>query len=240
MNLWIATTALLAGIVVWWLLVRKLTTKSWESAPLNASANISQWPAQGDDLHRSPARIGLWVFLAVVTSLFSLFMTAYYIRMGHGHGATQMVNDWRSIKKPSILWFNTALLLLASIAMQTARHAVMGGQAYRTRVGLIAGGVFTLLFLAGQLAAWQQMSASGYFIKSNPAVAFFYVLTAVHGLHLLGGLVVWARTLARMWIHHLELGAELLDIHLSVELCSIYWHYLLLVWLALFALLLYT
>jgi cytochrome c oxidase subunit 3 len=97
------------------------------------------------------------------------------------------------------------------------------------------GGGLTLLFLAGQLAAWQQMSSSGYLMRSNPAVAFFYMLTAVHGLHLLGGLLVWGRTLVRMWA-----GAELVDIHLSVKLCSIYWHYLLLVWLVLFALLLYT
>jgi cytochrome c oxidase subunit III len=70
---------------------------------------------------------------------------------------------------------------------------------------------------------------------SNPAVAFFYVLTAVHGLHLLGGLLVWGRTLSRVWQ-----GVELIELRLSVALCSVYWHYLLIVWLVLFTLLLYT
>jgi cytochrome c oxidase subunit 3 len=73
-------------------------------------------------------------------------------------------------------------------------------------------------------------------LARNPAVAFFYVLTAIHGLHLLGGLLVWSRTLLRMWTPRVEL----IEVRLSVELCSVYWHYLLLVWLVLFGLLLYT
>lgn len=232
MNLWIASAALLTGMIVWWLLVRRLTTKSWERGP---AADLQDRVHSAGNLDMPPATIGLWVFLGVVTSLFGLFIAAYYIRMGHGHGAMQVANDWRAVREPPILWFNTLLLLLSSIAMQTARRAVSRGQTYGTRLGLIVGGGLTILFLAGQLAAWRQMSLSGYLIRSNPAVAFFYMLTAVHGLHLLGGLLVWARTLVRLWT-----GVELIEIHLSVKLCSVYWHYLLLVWLVLFALLLYT
>ena len=66
-----------------------------------------------------------------------------------------------------------------------------------------------------------------FFAPANPAIAFFYLLTAVHGLHLLGGLFVWGRTLSRMR----SKDVELIDVRLSVELCSVYWHYLLLVWL---------
>jgi cytochrome c oxidase subunit III len=84
--------------------------------------------------------------------------------------------------------------------------------------------------------AWRQLNQTGYFVTGNPATAFFYLLTAVHGLHLLGGLVVWGRTVARMT----RAGVELIDIRLSVELCTLYWHYLLLVWLVLFAVLLST
>ena len=63
--------------------------------------------------------------------------------------------------------------------------------------GLIASGAFSLGFLAGQLWAWQQMDSAGYFVAANPAYAFFYLLTAVHGVHLLGGLWVWGRTTVR-------------------------------------------
>jgi cytochrome c oxidase subunit III len=73
-------------------------------------------------------------------------------------------------------------------------------------------------------------------VAGNPATAFFYLFTGVHGLHLLGGLVVWARTVARMT----RSDVELIDVRLSVELCTVYWHYLLLVWLVLFAVLLST
>ena len=93
----------------------------------------------------------------------------------------------------------------------------------------------TILFLLGQLIAWQQLNASGYFMTSNPANAFFYVLTALHGLHLLGGMWVWGRTTTRVLT-----GADTQSVRLSVELCTVYWHYLLLVWIGLFALLLST
>jgi cytochrome c oxidase subunit 3 len=103
------------------------------------------------------------------------------------------------------------------------------------RNGLIAGGLFSFSFLAGQLWAWQQLNAAGYFLAANPANAFFYLLTALHGLHLLGGLWVWGKTTAK-----LRPGVEVGAVRLSVELCAVYWHYLLLVWLVLFALLLDT
>ena len=98
------------------------------------------------------------------------------------------------------------------------------------------GGLLTLAFLGGQFYAWTQVRDSEFFTPSNPAVAFFYLLTAVHGLHLLGGLYVWGRTLARMR----RKDVEVIDVRLSVELCSVYWHFLLLVWLGLFAVMLST
>jgi cytochrome c oxidase subunit 3 len=216
--------ALLAGVVVWGLLARKLTAKPWErsAAPEEIEA--------GSTAGLPPAKIGLWVLLAVVTSLFGLFISAYYMRMEHAHG------DWTPLAVPRQLWVNTALLVLSSAAMEWARGGARRAQMDRLRTGLTAGGVLAWAFLAGQLLAWRQLSASGYFVASNPAVAFFYLLTAVHGLHLLGGLFVWGKTVFRM----ARPGVELVDLRLSVELCTVYWHYLLLVWLVLFAVLLST
>lgn len=228
MNLSAAIAALLAGIIVWALLVRQLTAKPWETPGVPAagsSENISEWP---------PTKVGLWTFLAVVTSLFALFMTAYYMRMSHDN--TGGGHDWRSFAKPAILWFNTAVLILSSVAMQFARSAMTLNQAARVRFGLTAGGSLTLVFLLGQLLAWRELQADGYFLQGNPAAAFFYVLTAVHGVHLLGGLFVWGRGLLRLRSE----AVELVDLRLTVELCTVYWHYLLFVWLALFALLLVT
>ena len=103
------------------------------------------------------------------------------------------------------------------------------------RDGLLAGGVLALAFLAGQLLAWRQLDAAGYFLASNPANSFFYLLTAVHGLHVLGGLVALARAIGQ----GVARSATPIEVRLSVELCAIYWHFLLFVWLVLFALLLH-
>ena len=172
--------------------------------------------------------MGLWLFLGVITSFFGLFFSAYRMRM--------MVPDWSPLAEPNLLWLNTVMLILSSVAFQWTRGAAERGAADSVKAGLGAAGLFAMAFLAGQLLAWQQLNASGQYLTSNPAIAFFYLLTGLHGLHLLGGLSVWGRTTARMW----RGGSPLGEIRLSVELCTVYWHYLLLVWLALFGLLLIT
>jgi cytochrome c oxidase subunit 3 len=222
-SLTVAYGALITGVVVWLILVRKLSARSWEGAGAPVESG-ERFP---------PARVGLWVFLAVITSLFGLFISAYYMRMGHGHGPA---GDWDALSEPLILWFNTLLLILGSVAMQWGRSSVARGDLKRTREGMLLGGLLTLAFLAGQFYAWRDIRASEFFTMRSPAVAFFYLLTAVHGLHLLGGLYVWGRTLARLRRREVEA----VDVRMSIELCTVYWHYLLFVWLVLFALLLST
>jgi cytochrome c oxidase subunit 3 len=170
------------------------------------------------------AKIGLGVFLAVVGSLFALFISAYSMRMN-------MV-DWRALPVPSLLWFNTGVLILSSVALQWAYMAARRNDIDGAIVGLCAGGASAVTFLVGQLLAWRQLGAAGYFLASNPANSFFYLITALHGLHLIGGLVALGRTTAKVWR-----GAEMIQVRLSVELCAIYWHFLLLVWLVLLGLL---
>lgn len=211
----------LMAVVVWWLLRQTLNVSPWiERRPIES--------ADGDGALSLPTvKVGLGVFLAVATSLFALLISAYFMR--------KLGEDWATLVVPKVLWLNTALLVLSSIAMERTRAAARWGRIDGVRSGLVAGGAFSFLFLAGQLWAWQQLNASGYFAAGNPANAFFYLLTAVHGLHLVGGLWVWARTAAKVWR-----GVEVATVRLTVELCAVYWHYLLLVWLVLFALLLST
>jgi cytochrome c oxidase subunit 3 len=166
-------------------------------------------------------------FIAVATSLFGLFLSAYMMRMKLG--------DWTALSEPKLLWLNSGFLVLASVAFQLTRGAAKRHQLLTVKTGLIAGGICTILFLLGQLVAWQQLNAAGLYMTSNPANSFFYVLTAIHGLHLLGGMWVWGRTTTRVLT-----GADAESVRLSVELCTVYWHYLLLVWVGLFALLLAT
>ena len=220
------TTALLflsaiMVIVVGWLVRKTINVAPWmEQRPTEV--------ARGDGaLTMLPVQVGLGVFLAVATSLFALLISAYHMRMVEA--------DWANLTLPRVLWLNTVVLILASVAMQWTLFAARQGQIDSVRKGLIAGGAFTFSFLAGQLWAWQQLSVSGQFTASDPAYAFFLLLTALHGIHLLGGLTVWARATARAWR-----GIDIAKVRLSVELCTVYWHYLLLVWAVLFAVLLNT
>jgi cytochrome c oxidase subunit 3 len=218
--------ALSAGALLWAFLVSRLRAKSWQTK--GAAGAIHE----GGETSLTPNRIGLITFLGVITSLFALFLTAYHMRMMDGmeHG------DWVHFPVPRILWLNTAVLMLGSVAMQWARAAAARDARAAMRTRLIAGGLLTGAFLVGQLIAWGEVRGSSYFTPANPAVAFFYLLTAVHGLHLLGGLAVWLRTVAKLFAP----ATEALDVRQIVVLCTIYWHYLLLVWLVLFGLMLST
>lgn len=169
-------------------------------------------------------KIGLWIFFAVPTLLFSALVSAYIARMG--------LSDWRPLPEPKLLWVNTGFLILSSMALQWAVYKARRGRSGRMRLGLFVGGALAMLFIGGQVWAWQQLRELGYFMATNPSSSFFYLITALHGLHLLGGLVAWGRTMKRAWR-----GAQE---DLSIELCAVYWHFLLLVWLVLFGLMLIT
>jgi cytochrome c oxidase subunit III len=218
--------AVVAAIAGWWLWQQGLMTKPWlEEGPIGdlrgAGAGAASPPLPA-------AKIGLGVFIAVASALLALFVSAYMMRM-------HMAEDWRPLPEPRLLWLNTGVLVLSSVALHRARVAARRGRVDELRAGLLAGGVFALAFLAGQLLAWRQLTDEGHLVAANPANAFFYLLTAVHGLHLLGGLVALGRTIARA-----RRGVAMDRLRLSVDLCATYWHFLLLVWLVLFALLLLT
>jgi cytochrome c oxidase subunit 3 len=221
--------AMLTAITVWWLLIQRLKDKPWLKQGVI--------PTSQEGVTSSAPKVGLWVFLAVVSSLFGLFASAYSMRMvGHGGLAT-----WQQLDEPNLLWINTLILVLASGAMQVARNRVdkydlTGGRSY-----FLAAGLLTVVFLAGQVLAWQQTRATNDLGPDSPAFSFFVLLTALHGLHLIGGLWVLSRTAVRMFRgidpHHVVARSR---VRLSVELCTTYWHWLLLVWLGVFALLLST
>jgi cytochrome c oxidase subunit 3 len=224
MSMWALLIALVFALIVWYLIVRQLTNQPWlieGDAGQVSDITVSDYPTK---------KVALYFFLAVISSLFALFFSAYLMRMDPQHGG-----DWHTISKPGILWINTVFLICASASMQKAKSTSLTYEArYLLPVFSIAG-VFTLLFLGGQLLAWQQLEPADTLNLSNPALGFFYLLTGVHALHLLGGMYVWARAFIRILK-----GNTSPSIKLSIELCTVYWHYLLLVWLVLFGLLLTT
>jgi cytochrome c oxidase subunit 3 len=199
---------------------RILTEKSWERSAQTA-AGYADVAASEQTL--PPQKVALWFLLGVVGVMFGLFITAYYVRME--------LPDWRPMPESNLLWLNTGLLFAASIVLQVLHARLRRGQAAHVRILLVLGAVLTLAFVYGQTEVWQIMRAAGYYMYNNPANSFFYVLTGIHALHILGGLYVWLRAGLRV----LQ-GQPVTSIALSVELCALYWHFLLLVWLVLFAL----
>jgi len=221
--------AMLTAITVWWLLIQRLKDKPWLKQGVI--------PTSQETVTSSAPKVGLWVFLAVVSSLFGLFASAYSMRMvGHGGLAA-----WQQLDEPSILWINTLILVLASGAMQISRNRIDSDDLTGGRSYFLAAGLLTIVFLGGQVLAWQQARASNDLGPSSAAFSFFVLLTAIHGLHLLGGLFVLGRTTRRLFR-----GIDASNVvargraRLSVQLCTTYWHWLLLVWLGVFALLLST
>jgi cytochrome c oxidase subunit III len=213
--LYMAGIAIIAG---WWLSQQRLATKPWLEEGVFADPRVEGTPSV------PPAKIGLGVFLAVAGSLFALLMSAYSMRIG--------MADWRALPLPSLLWINTGVLVVSSVALHWAYMAARRDDLEGVIAGLFAGGASAVIFLIGQFLVWHQLNVAGYFLGSNPANAFFYLITAAHGLHLVGGLVALGRTIAKVWR-----GIKLVELRLSVELCAIYWHFLLLVWLVLLGLL---
>jgi len=217
------TLAIILATLLGWLLKQSFNTQPWVAEEVSATAHHGPL---GDS--SNTRLIALMTFLAVVTSFFALILSAYSLRMELG--------DWVPMTEPQLLWTNTAMLIFASLAFQWTRNGAVRGQRSRLKPGLLVAGALTVGFVVGQLIAWQQLQAGGQFITNNPSNAFFYFLTGAHAVHILGGMYVWARATTRVLLGKAEGSA----IRRSVELCTIYWHFLLLVWLILFGLLLST
>ena len=212
--------AVILGTLLGWLLKQTFNTQPWIAEPVS------------DTAHRAPMDansklIGLITLLAVVTAFFALIVSAYTLRMDLG--------DWIPLTEPQLLWMNTGILAVASLAFQWTRNAAVRGDESKLMPGMIVTGLLTSGFVVGQFIAWQQLSASGQYVTSNPANAFFFLLTGAHAVHILGGMYVWTRATVRLMS-----GKNVESVRRSIELCAMYWHFLLIVWLVLFGLLLST
>ena len=131
-----------------------------------------------------PAQTGVVAGIAAITMTFAAFTSALVMRKGGG-------SDWVHFHLPPLLFANTAVLLASSGALELARRRLRQGTPGAT-AWLATTLALGLLFVAGQLAAWRDLAAQGVFLATGPSSAFFYVLTAAHGAHLLGGVTALA------------------------------------------------
>jgi cytochrome c oxidase subunit 3 len=179
----------------------------------------------GSDIAASKAQLTLLALLGTMGMLFAGFASAYLVR--------REGMDWAREQLPGSLALNTVVLLASSAALEVARRAHRVGRSRDVRRWIGAGALLGLVFLAGQLLAWSQLTARGVYLPSSAYSSFFFMLTAVHGVHLAGGILALAYLAWRVSRTRLQiLGQGLLDG------CVNYWHFLDVVWLLLYLLLL--
>lgn len=184
----------------------------------------------------TPARTGVWIGIAAITMSFAAYTSAMLVRQAEAA-------DWRHLALPPLLYLNTLVLLASSVSMELGRRELAVARAEaRARVRPLrrpAAGArawlrvtlaLGLLFVVGQVAAWRELAARGVFLASSPASGFFYVLTALHALHLAGGIAALALALRR-------LGRQPAAAQGAVGAVALYWHFMDALWLYLLALL---
>lgn len=171
--------------------------------------------------------LGIYLALATITMFFMALVSAYIVRKGVG-------NDWQALAPPRILWLNTVVLVASSVTLEIARRRLARGDfaSFRNWWGISTA--LGLLFLAGQLVAWRQLMEAGIFLATNPSSAFFYLLTASHGAHLLFGVALLVAVAVRRWQ---PAPGRLLTRSIAADVTSVYWHFMDGLWVFLFLLL---
>lgn len=179
--------------------------------------------------YASRYRVGMWVALAAVLMMFTALTSAYIVRAGSS-------NDWRPLTMPKVLLISTALIVVSSATLEAARRKlkVFAESAYKR--WLLITVVLGVGFLASQLFAWRQLTAQGVYVSSNPHSSFFYLLSATHGVHLLGGLLALIYlTIRTQASTNSEIAVA--KRQAAADAVTLYWHFMDGLWIYLFVLL---
>jgi len=173
----------------------------------------------GRGADRRASFAGLWLLLAATTMVFAAFTAAFVMRRS-------LSGDWTAVPKPHILFLNTAILLASSVVLDFSRRALKSGDRGKFNLYWTAATTLGILFLGGQAMAWRELGDAGIFMASNPASSFFYVLTAAHAAHLLGGLSALIYVDVQAW--RLRLGPAKRTV---IDVSAVFWHFLDGLWL---------
>jgi cytochrome c oxidase subunit 3 len=180
-------------------------------------------PSSLEDSSKGPPglyRVGLIIICISIFAFFTALVIAYLWR-------SHMPPFWSPIRLPRTLWLSTGLILVSSATFETGRRVFRRGRWRLSSHLFLATASLGMAFLASQVNAWRQLVLQGEFLAQNPHSSFFYLFTGLHAAHLIGGLVV---------IFAVLLGKrrrrELVDV------ACYYWHFLGVLWLALFTVLL--
>ena len=191
------------------------------------------WPpgySRDDAIEPTKYRIGMWVGLASILMLFVALTSAYIVRQTYG--LSDEARPWVTVEMPWELWLSTAVILASSVTFEMARRALRRNDYGRFNLLISLTTFLGVAFLAGQVFAWRRLAAQGVYLASNPHSSFFYLLTSLHALHLLGGLIALIALTA--FALRLRIGARQRN---AVEATALYWHFMDGLWIYLFLLL---
>jgi len=181
----------------------------------------------GRGASRRASFTGLMVLLAASIMMFAAFTSAFFVRRG-------LSDDWVSTPMPRILWLNTSVLLVSSAVIEMARRILRSGHRVAFNRLWTAGTILGALFLCGQYLAWRQLNAQGFYLATNPSSSFFFLLTCVHAVHLVGGIT--ALGYVDVQALRLRLGPGK---RTAVDVSAAFWHFLDAVWIFLMLLFLF-
>jgi len=171
-----------------------------------------------------PRKFALWLFMATVIMLFGAWTSAYIVKRGEP--------GWSSFELPTQFWINSLLIVIRSGTLYWAQRAARRDELEKVKLMVSLTVVLGVLFLVGQWLAWIKMIEMNYYFTgtgSNTSSSFIYVLTGVHGLHVISGVIVLIVLLFatfRYQVHSKNMT--------RMEMCSTYWHFLGGLWLYLF------
>lgn len=190
------------------------TTDIWKGGGEPPGSGDLGGGSGGRGASRRASLTGLMVLLAAVVMFFAALTSAFIVRRG-------LSSDWEHTQMPRTLFLTTAVLLASSAVLELARRALKEGRRESFNRLWTAGSVLGILFLAGQYAAWLQLRAQGIYLSTNPSSSFFYVLTAAHAIHLIGG--VLALLYVSVQALRLRLGPGK---RTAIDVTAMYWHFL--------------
>jgi cytochrome c oxidase subunit III len=174
-------------------------------------------------------RIGMWLGLASIAMMFVSLSSAYIVRSGNQR-------DWFPLAMPRVLFLSTALILMSSVTLETARRRLRASLHNAYAKFLLLTALLGIGFLVSQLFAWRQLAAQGVYLATHPHSSFFYLLTGAHAMHLIGGLLVLSLLLFRSRRKPAE-PIAIAKQQATADAVTIYWHFMDGLWIYLFLLL---
>ncbi|QDP01323.1 heme-copper oxidase subunit III [Thalassotalea sp. PS06] len=208
--------------------VKQLISKPWETQDVEQEQAIEKANSANPFARYTALK---WL-LAVITVMFMLFFVTFISRTQFADFQALAGEPWLPLTDKTPLWINTAFVVLASMILQMLCMRIDTLPRWKINALILLTMLSTFGFLFGQLWVWNNLAAQGYYLQSNPANSFYYLLTGLHALHLFVGLLVMLVTLIKSL--YKPLTPTILR---RIDLTRIYWHYLLGLWLVLFFLL---